>query len=303
MSVTLPNPSSPPFNIGTHQFYSDVQYGYDSGRQKMDIFNSSIPGPEPHNLRPCVILCHGGGFTGGDKSDTYSSSGQRNMIKQLLDRGVVVAAINYPLLDDPNNVEGLLYCVRSAGRSVQFLKFSQLNIDPERVLMMGSSAGGSIALWVGVSPDMSTYGFPEDPISVVSSKLHAIIATSVQATLDVVKWEQVFLSYGWQVSAIGSKCDDYYHEPNFYTPMATTRRAWVDSLAHISANSPEIWAGSSVPNVAPDTTSILFHHPLHIKALKDQYTALGRSGKFEAPALGISSDESMTQFLLRKISD
>lgn len=298
--VFIPPASTSPFSLGsTHTFHGNVQFGPHSA-QKMDIFNSSVGGTEP---RPAVIMFHGGGFNSGDKSDMYRTSGQKNLVRELLDRGAVVASVNYQLLGQ-DTPEGLLSCVRSASRSVQFIKLAEsLNVDPMRVIVIGSSAGGSIALWLATHPSMMIWEDESDPVSMQPSYVHAALGISVQSGLDIVDWEPIFAEYDWHYTELSSKFNDYYGGHPLEQIPSNIRFVLDVIPAMHPFYSSEMWAGCEVANVAPDTPQILFHHPLHIKALRDGCTAAGIPGKFQAPALGIDDGESMTDFLLRKLSD
>jgi acetyl esterase/lipase len=63
---------------------ADVAYGTHP-RQKLDFWQAKSDSPTP-----LVVLIHGGGWNGGDKT-AYGTGA----IKPLLDAGISVAAINY----------------------------------------------------------------------------------------------------------------------------------------------------------------------------------------------------------------
>jgi acetyl esterase/lipase len=86
---------------------------------------------------PCVIVVHGGGWDGGDRSQL------RDLNRYLAATGYAVAAIDYRLapasrypapLDDLR--EAMAYLRRHA---------AELGIDPRRFVLLGRSAGGQIA--------------------------------------------------------------------------------------------------------------------------------------------------------------
>src|SRR5262249_9048199 len=64
---------------------ADFEYGKDSERQKFDFWQAKSDKPTP-----LVLLIHGGGWMGGDKT-AYGT----NMIQPFLDSGISVAALNY----------------------------------------------------------------------------------------------------------------------------------------------------------------------------------------------------------------
>lgn len=97
--------------------------------------------------RPAMILVHGGGFTEGSRT----SMGE--LCNRFAGMGVVGVAIEYRLLPDhpyPAPVD-------DANAAVQWLRqpevAAQYGVDPERVGMLGSSAGAIIAASVATEPD------------------------------------------------------------------------------------------------------------------------------------------------------
>src|SRR5687767_16034872 len=64
---------------------ANFEYGPDSERQKFDFWQAKSDKPTP-----VVLLIHGGGWKGGDKS-TYGEAA----IRPYLDQGISVASLNY----------------------------------------------------------------------------------------------------------------------------------------------------------------------------------------------------------------
>ncbi|WP_461484942.1 alpha/beta hydrolase fold domain-containing protein [Pedobacter sp.] len=101
----------------------------------MDLF---IPQNAPKST-PLILFVHGGGWTQGTK-------GTANQFKIFFKLGYAVATIEYRLAKDapaPAAVED----VRSA--LCFLLKDAKYNIDPNKVVLMGGSAGGHLALLAG----------------------------------------------------------------------------------------------------------------------------------------------------------
>nr|WP_298140581.1 alpha/beta hydrolase [uncultured Pseudomonas sp.] len=304
-ALTL-KPSSPPFSLGSASAYfvKDVAYGPHT-RNKLDIF---VPKANYSSKAktPLVIFIHGGGFSSGSKEKAYTSSNQK-MIIELLKHGVAFASINYPLLDK-NDTEGLIKSLRGAQRSVQFVKRyqSNFNINPQKVITMGSSAGASTALWLAFHDDMANLN-SSDPVEQQSTRVLAALAGETQSSLDVVRWEEVFKQYNFQVSSMGSNATKFYgvsRLQDLYTPRIVAYRQDVDLLRLMDGSDPEVWvANQAVPVTSPTNVSILYHHPYHAKALLDQAKRVGLKGSFYIPKMNImpSKQETMTQFILRKV--
>ena len=304
-ALTL-KPSSPPFSLGSASAYfvKDVAYGPKT-LNKLDIF---VPKANysSKTKTPLVIFIHGGGFSSGSKEQAYSSSNQK-MIIELLKHGVAFASINYPLLDR-SDTEGLIKSLRGAQRSVQFVKRyqSNFNINPQKVITMGSSAGASTALWLAFHDDMANLN-SSDPVAQQSTRVLAALAGETQSSLDVVRWEEVFKQYNFQVSSMGSNATKFYgvsRLQDLYTPRIVAYRQDVDLLRLMDGSDPEVWvANQAVPVTSPSNVSILYHHPYHAKALLDQAKRVGLKGSFYIPKMNImpSKQETMTQFILRKV--
>ena len=64
---------------------ADFAYAHDSERQRFDFWQAKSDKPTP-----VVLLSHGGGWVGGDKSGYRSAQ-----IQPFLDAGISVAAIDY----------------------------------------------------------------------------------------------------------------------------------------------------------------------------------------------------------------
>ena len=129
---------SAPFELldETARFYSDVSYG-EEHRNVFDIFL-----PSSSSATPIAIFFHGGGFTGGDKSENYLSSSFQQIINQLLLQNIAFASVNYQLLD-LNDKDGVLKPLHDSKRALQFIRYfaSELNINKNQVVLLGSSAG------------------------------------------------------------------------------------------------------------------------------------------------------------------
>jgi dienelactone hydrolase len=100
---------------------------------------------------------HGGGF----KFGTKEAKGIQIWCKSFAQRGYVCAAINYrlskrnPLFHFNELQKNCYYAVRDAKMAVAYFKqhHSEYNIDPDKIILAGNSAGGVIALQAAYSTD------------------------------------------------------------------------------------------------------------------------------------------------------
>ena len=104
---------------------------------KVDIYASAAVKDNLEKSRPCIVLIHGGGWDGGDRTQLADWNAR------FVAQGFAVAAISYRLAprwiwpaqrDDV--LAALAWLKANAGR---------LNLDPARLVLFGRSAGGQIA--------------------------------------------------------------------------------------------------------------------------------------------------------------
>ncbi|HEX5104932.1 MAG TPA: alpha/beta hydrolase [Pirellulaceae bacterium] len=157
---------------------ADFAYGKDSERQKFDFWQAKSDSPTP-----VVLLIHGGGWMGGDKS-SYGASA----IQPYLDAGISVASINYRFIPQAMEhkveppVKGPL---GDAARALQTIrsKAKEWNLDPARVGATGGSAGACTSLWLALHDDLADPK-SDDPIARQSTKLQCAAVVGAQTSLD-----------------------------------------------------------------------------------------------------------------------
>ena len=157
---------------------ADFAYGDDSPRQKFDFWQAESDEPTP-----LLLLIHGGGWMGGDKS-RYKT----NSIQPYLDAGISVAAINYRFIPQAMEhgieppVKG---CLHDAARALQTLraKAGEWNLDPTRVGATGGSAGACTSLWLALHDDLADPR-SDDPVARQSSRLTCAAVLGAQTSLD-----------------------------------------------------------------------------------------------------------------------
>ena len=90
---------------------------------------------------PGVILIHGGGFTGGDKSDLA------NLGNRLAAVGMAAFSINYRL--DSSTVVGFPMESQDVMAAISFVRghAASFDVDPSRLASFGTSAGATLAVY------------------------------------------------------------------------------------------------------------------------------------------------------------
>lgn len=115
----------------------DVAYASLSPTQKLDIYL-----PEGEGPFPLIINVHGGGFMMGDKSNPAEAD-------TFLANGYAVASVDYRLSGEalaPAQIQDLKAAVRWLRANAQ-----TYNLDPERFVAFGQSAGGNLVALLGTS--------------------------------------------------------------------------------------------------------------------------------------------------------
>ena len=154
-------PPTPVFRL------SDVPVLGAGRKEKLDLY---FPSGDFRSNRPAVVFIHGGGFTGGDKAEYRSASVSADLCRA----GYVVVSCNYVL--GPKSKEGVwpqnIADCRNAVRWVR-AHAKELGVNPDKIAVAGGSAGGYLALMVGLSDDKTGPG--GDPTAKHSAKVSAVI--------------------------------------------------------------------------------------------------------------------------------
>ncbi len=117
---------------------------YDDRFDKDTVMNVVLPG-DGAQRRPGVLLIHGGGWRSGGRWHF------RDLSRRLARSGYVVANIEYRLAPKhhyPLAVQDTL-CALAFFRAAS----ERFGLDPDRVAVMGYSAGGHLASLIGVAAD------------------------------------------------------------------------------------------------------------------------------------------------------
>ncbi len=141
--------------------YLNVEYvpgGHE--RQKLDIYLPERGGDT--GPLPVVVWIHGGAWRAGSKKNCRS--------KVFLKDGYAAASINYRLSQHgtfPAQIEDCKTAIRYLRANAK-----KYNIDPERIGVWGSSAGGHLVALLGTTSDIK--GFDKGANLHISSKVQAV---------------------------------------------------------------------------------------------------------------------------------
>lgn len=149
---------------------SDISFLGAERKEKLDLYfpSGALSADRPN--RAAVVFIHGGGFTGGDKAEYRSASVSADLCRA----GYVVVSCNYVLGSKtkegvwPQNIADCRNAVRWVRAHAK-----ELGVDPARIAVGGGSAGGYLALMVGLSDDRTGPG--GDPAAKISAKVSGVI--------------------------------------------------------------------------------------------------------------------------------
>lgn len=143
--------------------FANLSYAPTSETQKLDVFL-----PKGDSPFPLVINIHGGGFKMGSKEMLDPAIAQ-----SLLDKGIAVASINYRLSPEAKFPAAL----EDAKAAVRYLRANaeSMNIDPDRFLAFGQSAGGNLASMLGTTGGLTEFDNPALGNAKVSSRVQGVV--------------------------------------------------------------------------------------------------------------------------------
>ena len=133
--------------------------------------------PKGAKAAPALVAVHGGGWVQGVRA-AFQYWGP-----YLAARGYAVFAISYRLATKGKTFPQALQDVLAG---VQFVrgKAGEFGIDPQRIGLLGASAGGHLASLAALSGKKFTSGYPQDPFASVSTEVKALIG--VYGVYDMV---------------------------------------------------------------------------------------------------------------------
>ncbi|HSY60586.1 MAG TPA: alpha/beta hydrolase fold domain-containing protein [Cytophaga sp.] len=272
---------------------------------------------------PLIISFFPGGFTAGDKADMRP--GASNIMvgylteDQLESQQIAYATPNYnKLYASPSGSN--IGVANPLNECLDFVNYmcanaAQYNIDPNKIILMGSSAGASTSLWIGLQNNLTTH-----PIK-------GIVAICPQASLNILEWrDQVYAPFGQTGTYdayITSPANSILIDPNYisllygtyFSPYyAPVNAAYIiqgnkiktycnnNHLSYMNlmdSNDPELYLTSF-----GDITDLL-HQSCHVYALQQRAQQKGlRSAIYFTSSPSYSAPQpSVISFCVRKFNE
>ncbi|MEK7467826.1 MAG: alpha/beta hydrolase [Planctomycetota bacterium] len=152
----------------------DVEYGVAKDVSlRLDVYKPKTP---PQGLMPAVVWIHGGGWRGGDKNNASNAIAAAK-------RGFFAVSINYRLSGQavfPAAIEDCKGAIRWVRANAK-----EHGVDPDRIGVWGSSAGGHLALLAGCA-DESAGLEGKSGYAKVSSRVQAVCSWFGPADFTIV---------------------------------------------------------------------------------------------------------------------
>ncbi len=249
--------------------HKNVSYGKHE-RNVLDFWQAKSDKPTP-----LVVFIHGGGFRAGSKDQISAST-----LKELLDAGISVAAINYRLVQQ----SPLPAAHDDAHLALQFLrsKAKDWDLDKTRIGAFGGSAGAQLCMYLAFHDDLA------DPKSTElvereSTRLTCVAATGGQTTMDFDWWTKNIPGY------------DKSHRDPLETFGAKTKEEYlakakdVSALSLISKDDPPIFMsygmapGDPAPKGPKMARTWKVHHVVFGVKLKEEMDKLGIEADLKYP--------------------
>lgn len=190
--------------------FTDVTYKTIDGESlKLDIY---LPA-DVSRPRPTVLCIHGGAWVVGSKEDWAS------LCRRLALSGYVAASMDYRKLPEWPYPAGLA----DARDAVRYLKDNApvLGVNPNRIAVLGSSAGGQLAGLVAYAPEME--GVDDAGASATTPEVQGAIL--LYGATDLVDWSRLHVEF--MSLYLGASFQD---NPSLYIEASPS--------AHVDAHDP-----------------------------------------------------------------
>lgn len=197
------------------------------------VLHLNVYRPDDTKLYPALLMVHGGGWSSG------SLSLQVPMAQQIADKGFVTIPVEYRLSPEAL-YPAALHDLKAAVRWVK-ANASEYNIDTTRIAISGCSAGGQLAMLVGMTNSLPEY---ED------SSEYADYSSSVHAVVNIDGISD-FLSDELEASRVSLSKNKIPSAVKWFGGIFEDKQeAWINAspIYHITEKSaPVCFINSSIP--------------------------------------------------------
>lgn len=242
--------------------FADVSYGPDK-RNVLDFWQAPGPG-----AAPVLVWLHGGGFYQGSKAGVPDE-----LVAAAQGAGFHVASVEYRLT--PQYPYPAAF--QDGGWAIRFLRnqAQAWRVDDKRIIAVGASAGGGIALWLGYRADLADPS-SADPVARQSSRPTCMAGLNAQTTYDPHVIREQIPGPTWR-SPILQRLFRATPE-DFDKPDLRKQFADASPIEHVSADDPPTFLFYAQPDTPPGQEVPAgpgIHHVRHGQLLKRKLDAAG----------------------------
>lgn len=290
-----PEPFAAPKGV---TLYEDVEIGKAGNRP---LYTSiAVPEAPPASPMPVMVYIHGGGWNHGDRKGAL-----RSICGYVTKRGYIGVTVDYRLTPEapfPAQIQDVKLAIRYLRAHAK-----QYHIDPSRIGVWGTSAGGHLASLLGTTGDLTT-------------KDEVILSSGIKVNVADLEGSGGWPDYSDKVQAVA----DWYGPADYTTQEADKNKSItallgkkalsVPDLARLampgtyaSPNSPPFW----IRHGDADTTVPLTESVKLVKQLKDAGVPVvdfkivpGQGHGFKGEAATQATDEAwafMDQYVKNRV--
>lgn len=124
---------------------------YKKTKQNINLLDVVHPSNKIYDKAPLLIFFHGGGYVKGGRLNFFSHD---RIIEECLKNGIAVATVGYRLAQRPIEPINMKDIMEDGKDALRFLAkhADQFNIDPDKFMTWGLSAGSTTALFAALTP-------------------------------------------------------------------------------------------------------------------------------------------------------
>ena len=273
--------------------HAEVKCG-DHKLQAFDVWPAESKDSKP---TPLCIYIHGGGFRGGDKRGGAGQAGA------YLREGTSFASMNYRLSEGGKFPYPT--AMHDAARGLQFIrsKVAEWNLDPERVVCYGGSAGAGISMWLAFHDDLAMPD-AKNPIARQSTRILAAGSSNGQSTYDIRTFREWF---GVPDLEIDQALRPFYaleSDEDLKSERVIKLMEDASAISHLDKGDVPVfmtYGRGDVPVDKLTASGVWVHHVRHGLKLKEAMDKVGLECVVNSPEHKDDSYSGMRDFLIKKL--
>lgn len=279
----------------------DVPYG---PHPKQILYVWQLPTEKP---APILVFIHGGGWTGGNRTDSRFCG----LLPYMLAADIAVVSVEYRFIQEASK-EGVVppvkACLEDAARAVQFIrsKAAEWNMDKTRIGLAGGSAGACSSLWLAFHDDMAVPD-SDDPVARESTRVTCASVGVPQTTLDPKQMKDWTPNSSYGGHAFGFKAEKAKGLSSFDVFLANRENIlpWIaeySPYALVSPGDPPVYLSYGTPPALGQPQKDPTHTSNFGVKLQEQCKNQGVSCEVYYPGAPDIKHSSVQEFLIETLT-